>query len=216
MHLPEERTVLDVRTTTRPDVMTAWVTTVTADELIVTVGQDASGRRVRLDVGERMQLVWRGAEVMQEMPVVLLATEQTDDGVAAWRLRPVGTPSRLQRRDAVRASLELPLVLEADPVRVSGTTVDLSEGGLRCRLQLSSAGAGHLAQVAAAGEVLQASIDLGAQHVSAQARFVRDHHGSGGVADFSLGFVDLPDKVADQIRARVFAALREERARRLD
>jgi len=208
--------VVDVRTDAHAEVLTAWVATAGDDEMIVTVGQDGSGRRVRLDIGERLDLAWRGNEpgLLLGMPTELLEVTKTDDEEPAWRLRPLAPPSRLQRRDAVRAALSLPVVVRAGSAEASGRTVDVSEAGLRCAFPVSMSAA-DVAHQAAKGAPLDLRVDLGPQAITASARFVRERRQSTAVIDLSMAFVDLPERTGDLIRARVFRALREERVRSL-
>ncbi|PWW21585.1 PilZ domain-containing protein [Geodermatophilus normandii] len=206
---PEDRSVLDVKAVSRDDVLTSFVEEATGGELVVSVGEDSSRRRVRLDVGERMELIWRGPEELRSLPVELVEVRTGES--PSWRLRVVGPASRGQRRSAVRTPLSVSVELGAGDALLSGASVDLSEGGMRCIL----GGRQEAAAALEVGSVLPVTVDLDGTRVSAKAEIVRRHPREDDRAELSLRFVGLGEKREDLIRRRVFAELRDLRSRGL-
>lgn len=64
-----------------------------------------------------------------------LLVERTSGRSRLWRLRPTGEPELLQRRRFVRARATIPVVVALPGATVPGVTVDLSEGGMRIRIE---------------------------------------------------------------------------------
>lgn len=217
---PEQRTMVDVLLASRRDLLTSVVEEVRDGELLVTVGQDKSQRPVRLDVGERMELVWKAGGEMRSLPVELLAV--TPGEVSTWLVRAVGAADRGQRRRAVRAPLALPVVLRrGDDTLIAGTS-DVSEGGLRCTLAAPSGGKDALDIAAAAarkkqdlqaGDTLRLQMDLSGGQVECAAEVVRRHRREDGRTEVSLRLVDISEATEDLIRRDVFACLRDLRVR---
>jgi hypothetical protein len=232
---PEEKAVVDVVATSRDDVLVSWVEEVRDDELILSVPQDRSQRQVRLDIGERLELIWRGPEELRSLPVELVDAQ----GAAGprWRLRAVGPAGRGQRRAAVRAPLVVPVLASSAAQSLAGRTLDLSEGGLRCVFEPSGgddaeghAGAADAqpsgnavpddAQVGTQGvlkpgHVVDLTIGEGNEEIRARGEVVRRHSRSDNLQEVSIRFIGLPEHVGDAIRRRVFATLREMRQRGL-
>ncbi|MCO7221929.1 PilZ domain-containing protein [Klenkia sp. PcliD-1-E] len=126
------------------------------------------------------------------------------DGVR-WQLLPVGAAERGNRRDAVRAPLRLKLQLvQRDTGAVfRGRTTDLSEAGLRGRLE-----------PARTAPVEGASADIGMLLRGAVFPLpgqLQTVIGDESGWDVTVAFVDLAESLQDLIRAQVFAALREQR-----
>jgi c-di-GMP-binding flagellar brake protein YcgR len=109
-------------------------------------------------------------------------------------------------------------------------SVDLSEGGLRCILNGSSASAveqsgtrlvgAELPHSAAqkgikVGSVVSLTVDLGEQQVCCEAEVIRGHHREDQRQELSLRFIGLGENREDIIRRYVFAGLRELRNRGL-
>ncbi|MGY1728229.1 flagellar brake protein [Geodermatophilus sp. SYSU D01062] len=206
---PEDRTVLDVKAVSRDDVLTSFVEEATGGELVVSVAQDASQRRVRLEPGETLELVWRGPEELRSVPAELLEVHGGD--APTWRLRLTGPASRGQRRAAVRAPLSLPVEVTAGGQRRSGTTRDLSEGGTHCLLDGEPDRTGALEP----GGVVHVRLDVDGRAVAVKAEVVRRHPREDKRPELSLRFIGLAERDEDLIRRRVFAELRELRSRGL-
>jgi hypothetical protein len=207
---PEDRTVLDVKAVSRDDVLTSFVEQATGGELVVSVGEDAQKRRVRLDVGERLELVWRGPEELRSLPVELVEVRTGD--APTWLLRVVGPASRGQRRNAVRVPMSVPVELGAGEGMLVGATLDLSEGGTRCLLNGKPGTATRTVEV---GSVLPVTVDLDGNRLAAQAEVIRRHPRDDDRTELSLRFVGLGERREDIIRRRVFAEMRDLRSRGL-
>ena len=121
-----------------------------------------------------------------------------------WGLVPTGPAERSQRRKAVRARLGLPVVLPWSDSQLTGSTVDLSEAGMRAQVD----GWGVPPET---GTRMAVTIDLGTGFV--------DLHGEliwvttrGPQWLLAMRFDDVPERDGDRLRQVVFAALRAERA----
>ncbi|CCH90514.1 putative Type IV pilus assembly PilZ [Modestobacter italicus] len=202
---PEERTVVDVLVGGSDSPLLSWVERVEDGDIVVTVGQDRSQRRVRVADGDPLELVWRAASELRSLPARLVATEAASGGEVCWRVRPTGPAARGQRRSAVRAPLSLGVSAEAG--RLRGTTVDISEAGFRGVLD-GPAGP-------RVGDVLDVVVDLGPGRLVATVAVTRRHPRADGRHEVSARFVELPERAQDQVRARVFAGLRDLRRRGL-
>ena len=129
---PEVRTVVDLLLSSRPDAMISWVEAAHSTELVLAPAEDRTRHARRLAVGERMDVVWRGPDDLLSLPAELVAVESGADPV--WHLRPLGPAIRGQRRASVRAPMLTPVLFEGSAGPVPGTTLDVSEGGLRVLL----------------------------------------------------------------------------------
>ncbi|MGY1723969.1 PilZ domain-containing protein [Blastococcus sp. SYSU DS0533] len=125
---PEARTVVDLLATSRGDVLISLVESADPTQIVVSIGEDRSRRRVRLEPGEHVEVIWRGPEELRSLPTELIAAELHPP---QWRLRPVGPSTQGQRRSAVRAPLSLQVRMTVGPDVLHGLTVDISEGGIR-------------------------------------------------------------------------------------
>jgi c-di-GMP-binding flagellar brake protein YcgR len=224
---PEDRSPVDVLAASRGDAVMCFVERIAEDEIVVTIGQDRSGRPVNLHAEERMELVWKDAGELRSLPAELVAVETGEQRV--WRIRPVGPAARGQRRAAVRAPLSYRAVLEFGAVTTEGTTVDVSEGGVRALFDLSGPatgpdaaaaaepdGTGGGSGVPALGAIVTVSVWFDQrQHVTSRAEVARHHARTDRQTELSLRFVALPEKMQDLVRREVFAGLRELRARGL-
>ncbi len=207
---PEDRSVLDIKASSRADVLTSFVEQASSSELVVTVGEDAQRRRVRLDTGEHLELIWRGPEELRSVPAQLVEVVTGDS--PTWRLKIVGPASRGQRRSAVRAPMSVPMELTAGGQVLPGTTIDLSEGGTHCLLTGKAGTAGPEIEV---GGVLDVVVDLDGHRLATKAEVIRRHPREDDHTELSLRFVGLGEKREDLIRRHVFAALRDLRSRGL-
>jgi hypothetical protein len=208
---PEERAVLDVKASSRPDVLLSFVEQVSGEELVLSVGEDAQRRRVRLDSGEHLELIWRGPEELRSLPAQLV--EVVGGTAPTWRLKIVGPASRGQRREAVRAPVSVPVEIAVNHRVLAGTTIDLSEGGALCLLR-SRIGADRPA--VEVGDVLSLTVDLDGEPLTTSAEVIRHHRRwRDGHTELSLRFVGLGERGEDAIRRRVFAELRDLRIRGL-
>jgi c-di-GMP-binding flagellar brake protein YcgR len=229
---PEDRAVVDVIVPGRGEMLMSWVEAVHDAELVVTVAQTKAGHPVLLDAGERLDLVWKGPEGLRAMPVELTATERGER--PAWRLRPMGPATRGQRRGAVRTPLRLTVRIAASTTELGGATVDVSESGLRvifdrpAGADRPSSGPAANAPVPAddgsipapakrplpeVGEIVSVVLQLDDSQIAAKCEVIRFHPRQDDKCEASLRFIGLSEYEQDQIRARVFAEMRDLRRR---
>jgi c-di-GMP-binding flagellar brake protein YcgR len=123
-------------------------------------------------------------------------------------LRVVGPTESVQRRQAVRARVAIPLTAIVNGVDLAGDVLDLSEGGVRAIVD-------PYGVTPAPGSRVGLTVQLEDGPVTARAEVVRQHTVNARWA-LSLRFLDLPEKDQDRLRRRVFQAMREERARHAD
>ncbi|MGY1837341.1 PilZ domain-containing protein [Blastococcus sp. SYSU DS0510] len=238
---PEARTVVDLLATSRGDVLISLVESSDPTEIVVSIGEDRTRRRVRLDVGEHVEVLWRGPEELRSLPTELVAAELHP---AQWRLRPVGPSTRGQRRSAVRAPLSLQVQMTVGPDVLNGLTVDISEGGIRALFSPPDPARASASQPAAeqppaeqpAAEQpvaddappaeTESPLRLGAvlplvvcledgEQLPCRGEVIRRIPRQDRGIELSLRFVGMPEKTQDLVRRHVFAGLRSLRARGL-
>ncbi|WNV75740.1 flagellar brake protein [Geodermatophilus sp. DSM 44513] len=157
-------------------------------------------------VGDAVQVFWRDAVSGWSMPARVATVERGTH--PRWHLDVVGAAEHSQRREAVRVRLTLPVVVRVGGTDLEGETLDVSEGGVRAVVDAY----GHPPEP---GTVVPLTVRLEDVAVAAPAEVVR-HQARGAKWGLSLRFVDLPEKLQDRMRRRVFQAMREERARGAD
>jgi hypothetical protein len=204
---PPTSATADVALITRALTVTASVDASGATSLVVRpeVGGLSGGVAVR--PGDLVEVYWAGADEERSLPARV--AEVGGNGVPTWHLTITGPSGRSQRRKAVRAAVALPVVIPWAGGQATGATEDLSEAGLRARVD----GWGLPPDPGTTLTVLVTLDDD--QVVSARSQVVRVQD-RGGEWVLSVGFRDLPDADADRLRRRVFSALREERAAEAD
>ena len=79
--------------------------------------------------GDRIEVFWRTRGVGQALPAAVVAVLPGED--ACWEMRVVGPAEPSQRRQAVRADVQLPVRVNVAGTLTMGETVDLSEAGCR-------------------------------------------------------------------------------------
>jgi c-di-GMP-binding flagellar brake protein YcgR len=171
--------------------------------------------KIAVRPGEAVEVYWQGAEDEQTMPARI---SEVDDAAERLHLTQTGPARRSQRRRAVRAVIELPVLVKVAGVPLFGRTVDLSEAGLRAVVDGwglppepgTSAEVDLTLDDAAPSVDLAAAVDaaiLSLAGVIVRQRTVRARW------ELSMQFHGLPQQAEDRLRRRVFRALREERAR---
>ncbi len=207
---PGASTALSLLRLGRDDALTGRVRRVTDEHLYISPPRDGAGKSVVLVEGDLLELSWQaddGLRSVSASPVAL-----TDD--LTWRLRVTGPASCIQRRDAVRAPIGLPVAVSWDGVTLAGSTIDLSEGGLSCVLR-SHGGLGTGIELPRRGRTLVCRLDLYSDELVTEVTLNRRRRREDSLHQWSLHFVDLPEPAADLVRSHVFTALRNARARRL-
>jgi hypothetical protein len=214
--LPDAGAVLELHPASRADALVSWSEGLQGDDLVVTAPLDRSQRPVFLPVGEHLEIVWRAAEDLCALPVALAAVEQGER--PRWRLRRAGVLRRGQRREAVRAPLAIPVRLGTDPMQVSGTSLDVSEGGLRCLFDPRPAPAADGSPEPVpprAGDVVRVTALFPDFTITCAAEVTRRFERDDPRLELSLRFIGLTEDQQDHVRRRVFARLRELRHRGL-
>jgi hypothetical protein len=218
----------------RGDTLLSFVELVGDGELVLSPGEDRLRRPVRLEPGELVELTWRGPDELRAVPAEFVGVDT--GGRAAWRVRPVGPSGRGQRRAAVRAPMAHRVTLTGGGRTLEGVSVDLSEGGVRFLLGGPAVLDGTpdaAAREPAAGEqeagveaevATEHQLAVGSVHdvtvwwddrdnVVAQGEVIRHFPREDRREEVSIRFIGLAEKMEDAIRARVFARLRDLRAR---
>jgi len=200
---PDARTRADVTLVSRGITVTARV--IRSDESGLVVSPSGAGRAWHESVkpGDAVELYWVSGYEERTLPAKVSSVDSSAQ--TAWRLRPTGAAERSRRRRAVRAKVVVPIVVPWSGGLLRGTTIDLSEGGLKtlvegCGLPPESGTPLRLmltleedVTVDLAGEVA-----WGSEHATGQ--WV-----------LAVQFTDVDEQTADTLRRRVFRALREER-----
>jgi c-di-GMP-binding flagellar brake protein YcgR len=202
------------------DAYMSWIDDVRDDALMASIPKDLAQRPMMLAVGERIEVIWKTSGSLRSLPVVLAGIDLGQPPY--WRLCPAGMVKRGQRREAVRAPLKVPVVLGVGEAAAHGTTLDVSEGGLRCVLDRgqsrpASAATTQLPAHSAwqVGDVLRVAASFPDLTVSCLSEITRRHTDERAPTELSLRFIGLPEHVEDALRRRVFARLRELRQRGL-
>jgi hypothetical protein len=154
---------------------------------------------------ETLALQWMAPRGRYTQPVQFLGTE--GGHIETWRLQKVGEPTIEQLREFVRVEATLPIVASVpqsgeesvESVVVSGTTIDISEGGVRCML----------ATQGLAPELLQPEtevlvhLDLEGREVELAGKVLRRVQALHGRSE--VVFMFHPSHHADELRRFVFA-----------
>ena len=129
---PEVGAIVDLIPASGGDAYMSWIDDIRDEVLVASIPQDLARRPTMLAVGEQIEVIWKTSGALRCLPVVLAGIDLGEP--PHWRLRPAGVVKRGQRRDAVRAPLRIPVVIGTGEATAHGTTIDVSEGGLRCVL----------------------------------------------------------------------------------
>jgi hypothetical protein len=213
VEFPATGTVVDLIPASRAGTFLSWAVASAGAELLVLVPIDQARRPVSLTPGERIDLVWREPSGLLSLPTMLAAVLPGER--PCWRLRVAGVVKRGQRRDAVRAPITAEVRLGAGPAAVSGVTVDLSEGGLRCVLDTPRLSAGAGGPAPEQGAVVRTVVVLPEFRIDCLSEVVRQHPRDDARVELSLRFIGLTEFEADGVRRFVFARQRELRQRGL-
>jgi c-di-GMP-binding flagellar brake protein YcgR len=162
--------------------------------------------QVVVKVGDVVEIFWKTEDAQRAMPAEVTDVEQ--GAIIRWRMRATGPAEASQRRKAVRGRVNVPVTAEYGSVDLKGTTIDLSEAGLRAEFEGMGAPPESGAKLSLAVQLEDGGIKTAAEVVRTQAR--------GARWVISIRFVNMQERDQDHVRRRVFQALREERAKRAD
>jgi hypothetical protein len=198
---PEESGSADVTLVTRGVTVTAGVE-ISSTALVVVRPSIGPPRTDTVQVGDPVELYWIGGQ--EERTLAGTVTSVEGGPAPRWHLKVAGQAERSQRRKAVRARVQLPLLIPWAGAQMEGTTVDLSEAGMRALMD----GWGVPME---AGSTTQLTLTLDGAQILLRAEIVWTHE-RGAQWLLAMKFFDVPEKAADLLRKRVFQALRDERA----
>jgi hypothetical protein len=207
---PAAETALSVVPFGQDDALTSRVRRVGENNLHVTAPRNGVGEAVRVDPGEFMELSWQADDGFRSVQAVMV--DVAADGL--WQLRVKGEATRTQRREAVRAPLGLPVRVVFGRVELVGSTVDVSEGGLRAVFR-PHGDLGTSIPFPRSGQPIGLVLDLYSDQLETQVEFIRRRPRNDSLHEWSLRFTVLPETAKDLIRSHVFTALRNARSRGL-
>ncbi len=199
---PYESTRADVTLVARGITVTAAVDVSTEFTIVVRPDGESTAWKTSVKDGDPVELYWVGAEEERTRPAKIIEVEPGDE--VRWHLVPTGPAARSQRRKAVRGRVALPVYLPWADGQLVGETVDLSEAGVRVLVD----GWGLPPE---AGTRLQVNLTIESEVLSLRGEVVRQQS-SGPRWLISMSFQDVAEHHGNQLRRRVFQALREERA----
>jgi hypothetical protein len=207
---PAGTTALSVMPLGRDEALTSRVRRETENYLYISPPRNGTGEVVPFVERDLLELSWQADDGLRSVPADAL--ELTDD--FTWRLRITGAASRIQRRDSVRAPIGLPVSVSWNSTGLTGSTVDLSEGGLLCVFRANGDLGVHV-PFPKKGQPLQLKLDLYSDELITEVALIRRRPRQDNLHEWSLRFLSLPEPAADLIRSHVFTALRNARARGL-
>jgi hypothetical protein len=158
--------------------------------------------------GQTVEIFWAQPRARVILPCRLV--EITDTAPYRWTLQPIGTPQPSNRREFVRGGGGPAVRLGAEPEEAPqpGRLLDISEGGLRCRLPEKPA--------IKVGDPMSASLrlDTGDLEVTGTVHTVREASGESG---YEVILIFRADEITSQlIRQHVFTWEIAERRREAD
>ena len=162
--------------------------------------------QVVVKVGDLVEIFWKTEDAQRAMPAEVTDVEQ--GAIIRWRMRATGPAEISQRRKAVRGRVNVPVEADHGAIGLKGTTMDLSEAGLRAEFE-------GLGAPPEAGAKLLLVVHLEDGDIKTKAEVVRTQ-ARGARWVMSIRFGDIKEKDQDRVRRRVFQALREERASKAD
>ncbi|GAB4080797.1 PilZ domain-containing protein [Modestobacter muralis] len=207
---PAAATGLSVLPLGSDEALTSRVRRVDDGYLYISIPRTPIGENAFFVSRDMLDVSWQADDGLRSAPAesVSIATDGT------WKVRLTGAASRLQRRDAVRAPIGLPVSVNWGRLTLEGSTVDLSEGGALCVFR----GGGELGvnvPFPKKDQHLSLRLNLYSDELVIPVVIVRRKPREDALHEWSLRFVDLPEASADLIRSHVFTALRNARARGL-
>jgi c-di-GMP-binding flagellar brake protein YcgR len=203
---PEEQTEAEVTLVGRNVSVTARVEVVHEGLISLRPSVGEFVQQIVVQVGDQVEVFWKGEDTQRAVPAEVVDVDQ--GAVVRWRMRMTGPAETSQRRKAVRGRVVMPVVAEYGTVELKGETVDLSEAGVRAQFE----GFGVLPEP---GNTMMLTFELGDGPVRTKAEVIRSQARAARWL-MSIRFVNIAEKDQDRVRRRVFQALREERAKKVD
>jgi hypothetical protein len=201
---PASGTVVDVVTGVGSTSARSLVDSSLEQELVLEVGCDATGRRVRLALGAQVTVWWSP----DETPVRSRPYEVVDirgGGIPTWRLRPTGPAGDGERRGSPRAPIHVPVGVAMPSGMMLGETADVSEGGLRAIFAAEpTAGFGDVAHpLPDVGDRADIAVALDGKRIELRCRVVHRSRLADGRRSLRLAFEDVDDELRSRLRATV-------------
>jgi len=200
---PPESSQADVTLVTRGITVTACVDVSTDHALVVSPQGEGSAWKTALERGDKVEVFWVAGNEERTLPAKIVDVEGGEE--PRWHLAATGPAERSQRRKAVRARVDLPVVLPWADSQLTGHTVDLSEAGMRAQVD----GWGVPPEK---GTRMEVTIDLEKGFVDLHGELIWVTTTRGPQWLLAMRFDDVSERDADRLREVVFAALRAERA----
>ncbi len=204
---PDARTQADVTLVSRGITVTACVER--SDELGLLLRPTSVGRdwAEAIKPGDAVEVYWVSGYEERTLPARVVSVEQAER--PGWHLTPTGAAERSQRRKAVRASAELPVVMPWSGALLKGLTVDISEGGVKALVD----GWGLPPESGTPMRVTLTLEDGITLDVQGEVVWTADRGTKQWI--LAVRFTQVSERDGDTLRRRVFRALREERSRTL-
>jgi hypothetical protein len=204
MTRPEQSSKADVTLVTRGITVAACVIVSNEIALVVAPQGEGSAWKTAVKPGDPVELFWVGGYEELTLPATIRQVEEGERPL--WHLAPTGPVARSQRRRAVRAWVELPVVVPWGGATLTGRTLDLSEAGARVLVD----GWGLPPE---RGVRTHVSITFEDRSIlDLRCEIVR-HQERGAQWILAMRFLDVSERDEDRLRRRVFQALREHRLR---
>jgi c-di-GMP-binding flagellar brake protein YcgR len=203
---PVEQTEAEVTLTGRGISVSSRVEVVQNEFISVRPSVGEYVDQVVVKVGDVVEIFWKTEDAQRALPAEV--TDVESGAVVRWRMRATGPAEASQRRKAVRGRVNVPVTAEYGSIDLKGTSIDLSEAGLRAEFEGLGAPPEAGAKLSLAIQLEDGGIKTGAEVVRTQAR--------GARWVMSIRFVNIQERDQDHVRRRVFQALREERAKKAD
>jgi hypothetical protein len=202
MTRPEQSSKADVTLVTRGITVAACVMVSNEMALVLAPQGEGTAWKTTVKPGDPVELFWVGGYEELTLPAKIRQVEEGEQPL--WHLVATGPVARSQRRRAVRAWVELPVVLPWAGATLTGRTLDLSEAGARVLVD----GWGLPPERGVRTELTisledKSVVDLRCEIVRNQPR--------GAQWILAMRFLDVAERDEDRLRRRVFQALREHR-----
>ncbi len=207
---PAGTTALSVLPLGSDEPLTSRVRREGEDHLDISPPRTGGGKSVRFVERDLFELSWQADDGLRSVPAEVLGLADDD----SWRLRIAGPASHLQRRAADRAPIGLSVRVSWDDTVLTGSTVDLSEGGLLCVFRPNGDLGVHV-PFPGKRQPLQLRLDLRPTALVTEVALVSRRPREDKLHEWSLRYLALPDPAAELIRSHVSTALRIARARGL-
>jgi hypothetical protein len=201
--LPELRQRVHVRLGRWAVSLPSIVEDVTATELLLGAPLDlAEGQEPT--AGERLLLMWEDQTGPHTLPCSFAAVVARE--LPQWRVAPDGLAKGEQKRRHVRAATDGAAHIVRDQALHAAQLLDVSEGGLRCRLASAEALVG-------VGDLVSCGFKVGLKDLDLRGRVVQVHLDLGEPRVLAVAFLDLTSQQSDDLRRHVFAEQAKTRAR---